>query len=81
MQEVYWVVDVKGRQIFAFGLSEVGVYETLEFSQVLTGLPIGLVEETLERLTVETNTAAANWLRQQLQVQTSTDRETTAQDT
>lgn len=77
----YWVIDVKGRQLFAFGLSEVGVYETLESSQVLTGLPIGLVEQTLERLTVGTNTAAANWLMQQLQVQTSTGEELTAEAT
>jgi hypothetical protein len=43
-----------------------GVYETIPVSQVLTGLPIALVEQTLERLAVETNTAAANWLMQQL---------------
>jgi Uma2 family endonuclease len=63
----YWVIDVKGMQIFAFGLTELGHYETIEQSQVLTGLPIALLEKTLERLTTETNTAAANWLIQQLQ--------------
>jgi Uma2 family endonuclease len=62
----YWVIDVKGMQIFAFGLTEMGVYETIPVSQVLTGLPIALVEQTLARLAVETNTAAANWLMQQL---------------
>jgi hypothetical protein len=36
-------------------------------SQVLTGLPITLLEQTLERLVTETNTAAAKWLMQQLQ--------------
>jgi hypothetical protein len=62
----YWVIDVKGMQLFAFGLTDMGAYQTIQISQVLTGLPIALVEQTLERLTVETNTAAANWLMQQL---------------
>ena len=64
----YWVVDVKGMRIFAFGLSSTGIYETINVSQVLTNLPIALVEQTLERLAAETNTAAANWLMQQLQL-------------
>ena len=66
----YWVIDVKGMRLFAFGLTEAGVYETIQVSQVLTDLPIALVEQTLERLAEETNTAAANWLMQQLQTQT-----------
>lgn len=66
----YWVIDVKGLQIFAFGLTALGHYEAIEQSQVLTGLAIDLLEQTLERLTTETNTAAANWLIQQLQKQT-----------
>lgn len=63
----YWVIDVKGRRLFAFGLTETGNYEPIPTSQVLTGLPIALLEETLERLTTDTNTAAAKWLMQQLQ--------------
>jgi Uma2 family endonuclease len=63
----YWVIDVKGMRLFAFGLNAAGVYESIEVSQVLNGLAIALVEQTLERLTTETNTAAANWLMQQLQ--------------
>jgi hypothetical protein len=96
----YWVIDVKGMRLFAFGLTEallivamkfvlegalrtpsktnfiaglsntlteMGGYKTIEVSQVLTGLSIALVEQTLERLAEETNTAAANWLMQQLQ--------------
>jgi len=69
----YWVIDVKGRQLFAFGLTARGTYEPIQVSQVLTGLPIALVEQTLERLTTETNTAAAKWLMQQLQPQCSTN--------
>jgi Uma2 family endonuclease len=63
----YWVVDMKGRRIFAFSLTPLGHYEAIAQSQVLTGLPIALLEQTLERLNTETNTAAANWLIQQLQ--------------
>ncbi|OCQ98846.1 hypothetical protein BCD64_22615 [Nostoc sp. MBR 210] len=63
----YWVIDVKGMRVFAFGLTTTGIYQAIEVSQVLTGLPIALVEQTLERLPQETNTAAANWLMQQLQ--------------
>ncbi|WP_017325914.1 Uma2 family endonuclease [Synechococcus sp. PCC 7336] len=63
----YWVVDVKGVRLFAFGLTAAGVYESIQVSQVLEGLEIALVEQTLERLSEETNTAAANWLMQQLQ--------------
>ncbi|MGB7417376.1 MAG: Uma2 family endonuclease, partial [Thermosynechococcaceae cyanobacterium] len=63
----YWVIDVKGMRLFAFGLTELGNYEPIEHSQVLPDLPISLVEQTLERLSADTNTAAANWLMQQLQ--------------
>jgi Uma2 family endonuclease len=63
----YWVIDVKGCRVFGFGLMETGSYEELEVSRVLSGLQISLVEQTLERSLTETNTAAANWLRQQLQ--------------
>ena len=63
----YWVIDVKGMRLFAFGLTESGSYQSIEESQVLPGLQLSLVEQTLERLETETNTAAANWLRQQLQ--------------
>jgi Uma2 family endonuclease len=62
----YWVIDVKGLRVFAFGLTSTGEYAPIEVSQVLTGLPIQLIEQTLERLPEGTNTAAANWFRQQL---------------
>lgn len=67
----YWVIDVKGTRLFAFGLTATGQYEEIAVSQVLEGLSIALVEQTLERLSHETNTAAANWLMQQL----STERQ------
>lgn len=63
----YWVIDVKGQRLFAFGLTNHGVYEPIETSQILDGLEIDLINQTIERLTTETNTAAANWLMKQLQ--------------
>lgn len=63
----YWVVDVKASRLFAFGLSEAGKYEPITVSTVLAGISITLVEKSLERLETETNSAAANWLMQQLQ--------------
>jgi hypothetical protein len=66
-------IDVKGMRLFAFGLGTTGVYELIQVSQVLTGLPIALVEQTIERLAQETNTAAANWLMQQLQLMSPTN--------
>ncbi len=64
----YWVIDVKGARLFAFGLMESGQYEPIAISQILEGLPIDLLERTLERLSEETNTAAANWFMKQLMV-------------
>lgn len=69
----YWVIDVKGLRLFAFGLTPAGTYEQIEVSQVLPGLAIALLEQTLERLTDDTNTAAAHWLMQQLQTNLATD--------
>ncbi len=65
----YWVIDVKGRRLFGFGLTEQGRYEAITISGVLPGLSLDLVEQALERSETETNTAAANWLMRQLQDQ------------
>ncbi len=65
----YWVVDVKGMRLFAFGLTDQNIYEPIQTSRVLVGLPVTLVEQTLERLPTETNTAAANWFMQQVQAE------------
>jgi hypothetical protein len=54
-------------RFFAFGLNDKGAYESIRVSNILAGLSIDLVEQTLERLATGTNTAAANWLMQQLQ--------------
>ncbi len=62
----YWVIDVKASRLFAFGLTATGEYDEIVTSQVLQGLPIALIEQTLDRLSTDTNTAAANWFMQQL---------------
>jgi Uma2 family endonuclease len=59
----YWVIDVKGKQVLAFRLSE-GRYQQCETSGVLVGLPIALLEESLEQLSQGTNISAANWFMQ-----------------
>jgi Uma2 family endonuclease len=63
----YWVIDVIGLRIFAFGLTDLGIYEPIEISQCLTNLPLTLISQTLDRLSQETSTAAANWFMRQLQ--------------
>lgn len=62
----YWVTDVKGKQVIAFGLREHGKYEQIEYSMTLSGLPIMLLEQTLEQLTQVDNGLAALWFNQQI---------------
>lgn len=62
----YWVVDVRGRRVFAFALQETGNYEACTESKALLGLPIALLDRTLERLSSSTNTAVASWFQQQI---------------
>jgi Uma2 family endonuclease len=62
----YWVIDVKGRQVLAFQLQHSGSYQACDVSQVLPGLPIALLEQTVERLATEANTDAALWFSQQI---------------
>lgn len=62
----YWVIDVKGLRVFAFGLQSNGKYQECETSLALSGLPISLLNQTLERLNAETNGSAAIWFAQQI---------------
>jgi Uma2 family endonuclease len=62
----YWVIDVRGRRVFAFGLQEKGEYHEIEASIALQGLSIALLNQTLERLPAHSNTAAAAWFLQQI---------------
>lgn len=57
----YWVIDIRGQRVFAFQLNDRNQYEPCTYSSALTGLPISLLEQTLERLPESTNTAVASW--------------------
>jgi len=61
----YWVIDVKGRQVLAFRLVD-GKYEQCSESVALAGLPIELLEQTLEQMDNE-NGSAAIWFAAQIQ--------------
>jgi Uma2 family endonuclease len=62
----YWVINIRGRQVIAFVLQENGKYKQCTESAVLPGLPIVLLEQTLERLSEGTNISAALWFAQQI---------------
>lgn len=62
----YWVVDVQGLRVFAFQLQSNGKYQECANSVALLGLPISLLNQTLERLNAETNGSAAMWFAQQI---------------
>lgn len=62
----YWVTDVRGKRVLAFQLQEDGNYQQCEYSRVLEGLPISLLNQTLERLNYEDNGRAALWFNQQI---------------
>ncbi|VXD18189.1 conserved hypothetical protein [Planktothrix serta PCC 8927] len=62
----YWVTNVKGKQVIAFGLGENGKYEEIEYSVALSGLPMILLEQTLEQLTQMDNGMAALWFNQEI---------------
>jgi Uma2 family endonuclease len=61
----YWVIDVKGKQVLAFTLID-GKYEQCSESLALTGLPIELLEQTLEQMDNE-NGNAALWFAARIQ--------------
>ena len=62
----YWVVDIRGKRVLAFRLQDDGKYQQCESSVALKGLPIILLEQTLEKLTHQTNGTAALWFAQQI---------------
>jgi Uma2 family endonuclease len=61
----YWVIDVKGRQVWAFRLIE-DKYQECSESVALAGLPISLIEQTLDRMDND-NGNVALWFAAQLQ--------------
>lgn len=62
----YWVIDVLGKRVIAFRLQENGKYLQCVESVALAGLPIVLLEQTIDLLTKSTNITAANWFAQQI---------------
>jgi Uma2 family endonuclease len=60
----YWVIDVRGRQIWAFRLID-GKYQECIESVALTGLPIDLLEQTLAKMD-DDNGNVALWFADQI---------------
>jgi Uma2 family endonuclease len=62
----YWVVNVLSVEVIAFRLQADGKYRQCSESVALRGLPIALLEQTLQRLKTETNITVAGWFAEQL---------------
>ncbi|MFP4296877.1 MAG: Uma2 family endonuclease [Spirulinaceae cyanobacterium] len=62
----YWVVDVQKAQISAYAIANCGS-QHLTKSQVLTGLPIAIVEESLQRSREGDRATVGAWLLTQFQ--------------
>lgn len=69
----YWVIDVRGQRVFAFALQANGKYQPCEQSQILSGLPIALLEQTLAQLDRASNISAALWFSQQISTSANLD--------
>ena len=61
----YWVVDVRGKKVLAFRLVD-GKYQECIESVALAGLPIELLDRTLERMDGD-NGNVAIWFAAQIQ--------------
>ncbi|MEA5420239.1 Uma2 family endonuclease [Spirulina sp. CCNP1310] len=62
----YWVIDVVGRRVFAFRLDGEQVYQEVEVSGCLEGLPMVLLQQALEQLKTQSNIATAHWFASQI---------------
>lgn len=60
----YWVVNVNAAKIIAFEVANLGSRQ-IQTSLVLPGLPMGLVEEALQRSQTDDDGAVSRWLIQQ----------------
>ena len=69
----YWVIDVQGKRVIAFQLLSDGRYEQCAYSVALEGLPISLLERTLERLSEGTNISSASWFAQTIALNPAQD--------
>lgn len=61
----YWIVDVLGMTILAFGMSDLGSRQ-IQVSQVLPGLEMSTIIEALRRNQTEDDTEVGQWLMQVL---------------
>ena len=62
----YWVVNVEVPNVMAFQLQPDGKYQQCETSQILNGLPIGLLTKTIAKLKEGMTDSAALWFAQQI---------------
>lgn len=62
----YWVVDVKGAQVFCFLLNEKGQYREVSASGLLAGLESRLLEETVAKLAEITAAEASAWFQSKI---------------
>ncbi len=62
----YWVIDFRAKRVFLFQLQENKKYRENDKSLVLRGLPVSLLEQTIERLEQESNVSSANWFAQEI---------------
>ena len=62
----YWVIDVRGRQIFFFQLDDKGQYREVATSFLLPGLTSSLLEAALLKLGPMTNMDIALWFQKQI---------------
>ncbi len=60
------MIDIRGKRAIAFRLQENGKYQEVNNSTALNGLPIALLELTLEQLEKTNNFNAAFWFSQQI---------------
>ena len=63
----YWVIDVRGSQVFFFCLNDEGQYQETQLSTALPGLSYVLLEQALSKLSPDTtNMDVANWFQRQI---------------
>jgi Uma2 family endonuclease len=60
----YWIIDVNRKEAIAFAVAD-GGSRRIDVSQVLAGLTMALVEETLERSRTQEHGAITRWLLSQ----------------
>jgi Uma2 family endonuclease len=60
----YWIVDVLGAAVMAFGIADRGSRQ-ITVSEVLPGLAIATIVEALRRGQTEDDTEVSRWLMQE----------------